>query len=551
MKSTVDYLGWSIGEVLSVILLLYLLLKNKVLYLPSTIFLTPMLLLTFWSTCTIFWSCNLHASLTGLYKIFFIIFMITVFINDVELWEPLIKHTAILISSIAAGAFLILSPSPFLWMRNPNLFGGFMALGGVCSIGMLLSSDMPDSRNSLTPSSPPLIKGENRGLSYFFSLFLSSNLQDNFHLWNRRSNSSKLNNFKKSALKIASLLIGISLFLIGSLGPILSWIVGSAIQFLLYDRRKIRFFGFFVLILFIATFIPLKKNPFKSVWQRRTLDSFAFERVQIWNDSMNYFSHYPLFGSGLGTFRDIYPEFKKIPELRNAPYAHNEPLNFLCEMGLIGASILVWMGWKLLSLFIMLARSQKEHKMWCAVAATALIHSFFDFNLHYLPILLLFIFSISIVLPKREVNFRTLQTKLWLSVLIILSGIAFSLPGIAWFIFTRFQQDTNDANLRRKTALLASQIDPFNGLYRFESGRMRDLMIAIDLEPRNVWYRREAAQFFLREWERTKEENQIKSALEQYRAILKFAPNVAQFRFEEENILFEWQQQNKKQGKRQ
>ncbi len=78
-------------------------------------------------------------------------------------------------------------------------------------------------------------------------------------------------------------------------------------------------------------------------------------------------------------------------------------------------------------------------------------------------------------------------------------------------------------------AVLAARIDPFNALYRVHTGRLGDLRTAVELEPRNVWYRRTLAQFNVDAWNWSRDPNERETALAHYRVILKQAPGIALF----------------------
>ena len=88
------------------------------------------------------------------------------------------------------------------------------------------------------------------------------------------------------------------------------------------------------------------------IWGRPDLrqDQFRTEgiREQLWRDSKEIVSDFPLFGTGLGTFAQVYPRYKTI----SAPdseinHARNEYLEHMVEAGLVGALLV---GWFLFSL---------------------------------------------------------------------------------------------------------------------------------------------------------------------------------------------------------
>ncbi|HSW39719.1 MAG TPA: O-antigen ligase family protein [Acidobacteriota bacterium] len=65
-------------------------------------------------------------------------------------------------------------------------------------------------------------------------------------------------------------------------------------------------------------------------------------RFGIWRDAWEMFGNYPLFGQGFGTFRWIYPEYESIQPDTPAEYAHNNYLQALIEVGVIGTALLLW-----------------------------------------------------------------------------------------------------------------------------------------------------------------------------------------------------------------
>lgn len=481
MKDTVDYLSWTIFEITAILLLILLVLKNKLL-LPEKKQFFPILMIILWSACSIFWTENFHATLTALYKIFFLLIMLIIFMNQNQAWEHFLKRTIISISILAAVLYLlntIFSSSDFFFMPHPNLFSSFLACGSILITNTIF----------------------------------------------------KTNGWKQWFCLIFSILIPITILLIGSLGPLLVWGCGITMLFLILYRKKIYILGIGLCLLLS---LALLQNSFGILWKRKITDPYAIERIQIWKDSFNYFVSYPLKGSGLGTFRDHYPQFKQIDGVRNAPYAHNESLNFLCELGMIGLIILLLI---LKNLFMPFKRTRtlfKNQEEWLAISTGLAIQSFFDFNLHYPPLLLIMIFSISKIFKTRELETKNKITKILMISGLSILGILFSLPGIADFIFKKAYSNLEQ---RKKAAIFALKIDPFNALYHSETGHARDLLIALDLEPRNVWLRRKAAFFFLEEWQKTANKLYYQAASEQYEIISHLAPNVLQFKIEADQFF--------------
>ncbi len=110
-------------------------------------------------------------------------------------------------------------------------------------------------------------------------------------------------------------------------------------------------------------------------------------RLQIYRDIFKMIPGHPVLGWGLGTFGDVYPQFRSFYTVFFVDEAHNDYLQLLVEMGGIGFAIMLWF------LAIVFRRSTKKLRNWptdtnSAVTLAALlgivgllVHSFVDFNL--------------------------------------------------------------------------------------------------------------------------------------------------------------------------
>jgi len=110
-------------------------------------------------------------------------------------------------------------------------------------------------------------------------------------------------------------------------------------------------------------------------------------RLTIVRDSMRMWLARPLLGWGLGTFPDVYPQFRSFYTTFFVNEAHNDYVQLLVETGLTGFAVGIWF----LVLTFRGARGKLED--WTetvngtlTVAALLgivgiLVHSFFDFNL--------------------------------------------------------------------------------------------------------------------------------------------------------------------------
>lgn len=110
-------------------------------------------------------------------------------------------------------------------------------------------------------------------------------------------------------------------------------------------------------------------------------------RVQIWSESWNLFRAYPVTGAGLGTFeRALYPFRTSMPTAA-VDYAHNDYLQLLSEIGLVGFALAMALGVRVFERSVAAFRSRRVPWLGLGVMAALLacaVHSLVDFNL-YIP----------------------------------------------------------------------------------------------------------------------------------------------------------------------
>ena len=107
----------------------------------------------------------------------------------------------------------------------------------------------------------------------------------------------------------------------------------------------------------------------------------------IWKDTLKIISDFPFFGSGLGTFRNIYPMYKSVASQAVFSQAHSDVLQLVSETGFFGSGI----AFLFLCLFfkdIFPVWFSRHHPFFKGIALggicaiiSILAHSFFDFNL--------------------------------------------------------------------------------------------------------------------------------------------------------------------------
>jgi len=64
-------------------------------------------------------------------------------------------------------------------------------------------------------------------------------------------------------------------------------------------------------------------------------------RWTIWKDTFRIFKDFPLFGSGLGTFAQIFPMYRSFYIRGLVTHAENDPLQLASEVGLVGMGMLI------------------------------------------------------------------------------------------------------------------------------------------------------------------------------------------------------------------
>ena len=116
----------------------------------------------------------------------------------------------------------------------------------------------------------------------------------------------------------------------------------------------------------------------------------ADARGQIWRDTTGLIKAFPVFGCGLGGFQSCFLRFKTVAPMNTVDYAHNDYLQVLAEMGVIGfVSGLLFVGRLLQQTLrgVLGAHSVDERYLaiGCLASMTAmLLHSLVDFNM-YVP----------------------------------------------------------------------------------------------------------------------------------------------------------------------
>lgn len=183
------------------------------------------------------------------------------------------------------------------------------------------------------------------------------------------------------------LFFGFTLFYFGSSADSKKWI------------RNFLSISFLVIIL-ISLYIGIEG----------TVERFAFDnlleagRPIFWGTTLRIFSNYPIFGLGLGTFPSLYPDIMRDENPVRIYHAHNDFIEYLAELGVLGFIFLVGGILSLIGISIIRWRQSRQPEaraltLGCFVSLSCIfIHSITDFNLHIPGNMLLFSVVISLTI---------------------------------------------------------------------------------------------------------------------------------------------------------
>jgi len=192
----------------------------------------------------------------------------------------------------------------------------------------------------------------------------------------------------------AAVMVG-TVFLSGSRGGMIAIFVELAFLgvVLLRQRRTIRIavgvVSFAVVLIGLLTWVGGKEltTRVSSISTEAHTELSGGMRVSIDRDALRIFRVKPVLGWGLRTFPVIYPQFRSFYTNFFVNEAHNDYLQLLCEMGLLGFGMMVWF------LVVLYRHALPKIGNWmsdvggavtlaCTLGFTGiLVHSFLDFNL--------------------------------------------------------------------------------------------------------------------------------------------------------------------------
>jgi O-antigen ligase len=305
----------------------------------------------------------------------------------------------------------------------------------------------------------------------------------------------------------AAVLMGTSIFFSLSRGGVLA-VLGALVGFFLLlvflgkHSKKFVFAGL-VIVLILGAVGRIGWDPvferFATV--RNESGELNTQRLDYWQDSLRSVREYPWFGTGFGTFADVYPQVQSVTTRKLVDHAHNDYVELAVEGGAIG---LLLVAWFLVELLLRSYRASRQRRhplsfhLWLGATAgmiALLLHGMTDFNLQVPANGLYFFALLALIVAAAHTRsrqaeqlsdlpvLRARQTQRLLvpvSLILLASGLAYgmasatasswldSLEPIEAAVPRDVQQRNEMASLVRRAALL----DPLSSRFSYALGQL-------------------------------------------------------------------------------
>lgn len=200
---------------------------------------------------------------------------------------------------------------------------------------------------------------------------------------------------RRALAALAAAVMASTIFLSGSRGGMVAFAVQMAVlaTFLIKRRKSWKaafaFGAFLIIALGLLAWLGGGElaDRMASIHSAARTELPGAARLKMDRDALKMFAQKPVLGWGLGVFGDIYPQFSSFSSNIPVGMAHNDYLQLLAEMGVLGFATALWF---LLTLYRFalkkLQPGQLDTNAAVTLAATLgisgiLVHSFVDFNL--------------------------------------------------------------------------------------------------------------------------------------------------------------------------
>jgi O-antigen ligase len=258
--------------------------------------------------------------------------------------------------------------------------------------------------------------------------------------------------FLKHLALLACILIITAILLTGSRGALICLALAAIIFLVLCPQRNIRWLipytviglSLIVTLLVLPHIhesgnIPLERLTSLTSGSYTSADA----RMDIWRSTWELISAAPLTGTGIGTFFLYYPALRASRENASSGYmAHNDPLQFFSEMGLLAPFLLyvfvLLLAWRVLQFKKRQPSSSQSPLVYALFSGVGAMfaHAHFSFPLYVASILLIagilsgIIFSLTSNQEPDPIEFQPLTKKIGLlCVVLVLLTQAYILQG--------------------------------------------------------------------------------------------------------------------------
>jgi O-antigen ligase/tetratricopeptide (TPR) repeat protein len=198
---------------------------------------------------------------------------------------------------------------------------------------------------------------------------------------------------KHLLLMLGAVIVGSSVFICLSRGGILAMSLSMFFLGALLIRRD-RKRGFLIALLFALLIVSVGWFGWDPVFERfgRIRDEgggISNLRLDIWDDTVDVITGFPVFGAGFGAFEDVYRGYAKAnTHGLVVDHAHNDYLELLASGGVLAFALAVWfLAAVLIKVMRILYVRVDAYSVYLSFGAVAgmsamLIHGLTDFNFH-------------------------------------------------------------------------------------------------------------------------------------------------------------------------
>ena len=370
---------------------LFLVYKNKnggILIPRVPLLLYPVIAFYLWMALSLFWAHNFYEAIVKVLDwgaAIIIFFLILVSLRNRRSIFPItfcLFCSLVLIALLGVGQYLISldwvaqHASPAATFGNKNMNGEFLILTWILGVGLFINS-------------------RNLTASWFYSLGSSFALAALFY---GRTRGSWLS-FLVEIVVLTPLLIyfkyGLAHKYNWGIPKIIALLGFIVVTFALINTTP-QFFVATVPVLEENTGgIDKKTNPSGGAVQAKSAaalidsakayESTKNQRLIMWRNSYNMFKDYWLQGVGIGNWMVYYPKYQESyavdPALRGEKLfhinAHNDYVEFICELGLIGMLLMLWVAFSVLvslvRVFSKTSNLQQEDQIITMISVIAII----------------------------------------------------------------------------------------------------------------------------------------------------------------------------------